>query len=345
LNERRKLLENGERIASALQRAHESLAGDDIAVTGMLGDASVALAGIAEIAEPFAELARQASALQSEAGDLAGRLARALEATEFDPAELETINARLDTLDRLKRKYGGTLEAVLGRGTAAREAAESFEGRDRRVAELATKVAAAARELGAAAQTLTALRKLAAKKLQAAVSNELGEIALGSARFEIGFEPLERVGPSGAERVELLFAANPGEPVRALSKVASGGELSRVLLALVVSLAGVRADASALVFDEIDAGVGGATATAVGGRIGRLAQNAQVVCVTHLAQLATWADRHYVLDKIEGDGETTIEVREIEKRSEREAELARMLSGETHEAALAHARALLEARA
>ena len=115
----------------------------------------------------------------------------------------------------------------------------------------------------------------------------------------MAFEPLERIGARGAERVEFLFAANAGEPARPLARVASGGELSRVLLALVVVLAGAREAQGALVFDEIDAGIGGATATAVGARIGELARREQVVCVTHLAQLATWADRHYVLDKIE----------------------------------------------
>jgi DNA repair protein RecN (Recombination protein N) len=130
--------------------------------------------------------------------------------------------------------------------------------------------------------------------------------------------------------------------VRPLARVASGGELSRVLLALVVVLAGVREAAGALVFDEIDAGIGGATATAVGARIGELARREQVVCVTHVAQLATWADRHYVLDKFEDADQTTIAVRAIDRAAEREAEIARMLSGEKHDAALRHARALLK---
>jgi DNA repair protein RecN (Recombination protein N) len=157
----------------------------------------------------------------------------------------------------------------------------------------------------------------------------------------VSLQPLDRIGPSGAERIEFLFAANAGEPARPLSRVVSGGELSRVLLAIVVVLAGARDSASALVFDEIDAGIGGATATAVGARIGDLSRRGQVVCVTHLAQLATWADRHYVLEKIERKRETTIVVRSIAGKKERETEIARMLSGESHDAALRHARALL----
>jgi len=171
---------------------------------------------------------------------------------------------------------------------------------------------------------------------------EFGEIALGSGRFDVDLQRLERPGPLGADRVEFLFAANAGETARPIARVASGGELSRVLLALVVALARSRNSFEALIFDEIDAGIGGATATAVGARLGELARQGQVVCVTHLAQIATWAERHYVLDKLERGGDTTIAVRELDGRKEREAEIARMLSGETHDVALRHARALLK---
>ena len=169
-------------------------------------------------------------------------------------------------------------------------------------------------------------------RLKAAMREEFGALALSSARFDVSFEP-----------IEFVFAANKGEPLRPLARVASGGELSRVLLALAVVLAGAR-DRTALIFDEIDTGVGGTTATAVGARIGRLAREGQVVCVTHLAQLATWSDRHYVLEKHEKGDATTISVREISGEEARAAELARMLSGESHDVALEHARMLLRAR-
>jgi DNA repair protein RecN (Recombination protein N) len=226
---------------------------------------------------------------------------------------------------------------------SARQTIEEYEGRDRRVAELRVAAEAAERELRDAARSLTAVREKAAATLCKRVVGEFGDIALGSGRFEAAFERLERPGGNGAERVEFLFAANAGEPARPLTRVASGGELSRVLLALVVVLAGARDAGTALVFDEIDAGIGGVTATAVGVRIAELAKRGQVVCVTHLAQLATWADRHYVLDKIEGKRETAILAREIRSAKEREAEVARMLSGESHDAALRHARAMLHA--
>lgn len=331
LTQRRRYLDNVERIAAALRAAHDALAGESGA-TSALGAASVALGSIGEISEELRSMAQQAAGLQSEAGDLATSLSRRLDETEFDPAELDAINARLDHLDRLKRKYGGSIEAVLERWQRARGYVDAFESRDERLAALARESGEARTELDAAARELHAARVAAAERLQAAVNAEFADLALTSARFSFN-----------AETLEFIFAANAGEPLRPLARVASGGELSRVLLALVVALAGAR-ERTALIFDEIDAGIGGATATAVGSRIGRLARDGQVVCVTHLAQLATWSDRHYVLDKRESKSATIIEVREISGEEDRAAELARMLSGESHDVALEHARMLLRSR-
>lgn len=331
LTQRRRYLDNVERIAAALRTAHDALAGESGA-TSALGAASVALGSIGEISEELRSMAQQAAGLQSEAGDLATSLSRRLDETEFDPAELDAINARLDHLDRLKRKYGGSIEAVLERWQRARDYVDAFESRDERLAALARESGEARTELDAAARELHAARVAAAERLQAAVNAEFADLALTSARFSFN-----------AETLEFIFAANAGEPLRPLARVASGGELSRVLLALVVALAGAR-ERTALIFDEIDAGIGGATATAVGSRIGRLARDGQVVCVTHLAQLATWSDRHYVLDKRESKNATIIEVREISGEEDRAAELARMLSGESHDVALEHARMLLRSR-
>ncbi|MDE2482634.1 MAG: DNA repair protein RecN [bacterium] len=340
LGERRRYLDNVERIASALRSASESLAGDDGGASSSLGAASVALDGIAEIGTTLREMASQAAALQSEANELAARIARELDATEDDPAELDAINARLDALDRLKRKYGASLREVLAFAESAREIVARYESRDALVAQAHATLAQAESELTRVAATLTAIRVKAAKALAKAVVSELKDLALDSARFDVAFTPHERIAPDGAEAAEFTFAANAGEALRPLARVASGGELSRVLLALVVALAAQR-ERTALVFDEIDAGIGGATATAVGARLGRLARSGQVLCVTHLAQLATWADAHYVLEKHERGGATTIGVRAIAGDDARAAELARMLSGQAHDAALEHARALL----
>ena len=332
LTERRRYLDSVERIAAALRSAHDALGGEDASATGALGVASTALRGIADISAELQAMADGAAALQSETTELATQLARELDATEFNASELETINARLDVLDRLKRKHGGTIEAVLAAAGEARKILEAFESRNERAAELATRLREAETALAIDEARLRAIREEAAARLRTAMQSELGALALGSARFDVSFEP-----------IEFVFAANAGEPLRPLARAASGGELSRVLLALIVSLAGAR-ERTPLIFDEIDTGIGGVTATAGGARIGRLASEGQVVCVTHLAQLATWSDRHYVLEKHEGRGSTTISVREISGEEARAAELARMLSGESHEVALEHARMLLRAR-
>jgi DNA repair protein RecN (Recombination protein N) len=332
LTERRRYLDSVERIAAALRSAHDALGGEDASATGALGVASTALRGIADISAELQAMADGAAALQSETTELATQLARELDATEFNASELETINARLDVLDRLKRKHGGTIEAVLAAAGEARKILEAFESRNERAAELATRLREAETALAIDEARLRAIREEAAARLRTAMQSELGALALGSARFDVSFEP-----------IEFVFAANAGEPLRPLARAASGGELSRVLLALIVSLAGAR-ERTPLIFDEIDTGIGGVTATAVGARIGRLASEGQVVCVTHLAQLATWSDRHYVLEKHEARGSTTISVREISGEEARAAELARMLSGESHEVALEHARMLLRAR-
>jgi DNA repair protein RecN (Recombination protein N) len=341
LTQRRRVLDNVERVASALRSAHEALAADERGASAALGSASVTLRGIADISAALGEMEEQAAVLQAESGELATRIARALDETEFDAGELETINARLDALDRLKRKYDGNLEAIIAHAAAARTIVEDFDGRDERLVELRALRDAARRDLVAAAAEVTQHRKKSAKALAKCITAELADLALASATFDVSFDALPEIGPDGAERVEFAFAANAGEPLRPLARVISGGELSRVLLALVVALAG-RRERSALVFDEIDNGIGGVTATAVGARLGRLADEGQIVCVTHLAQIASWADRHYVLDKSEGDGSTTIEVREAVAPADREAELARMLSGETHDVARKHARMLLK---
>lgn len=343
LLQRRRLLENVERVAGALRDAHAALT-DDAGASSAVGAAAVGLHAIGDVGDDLRDLGERAAVLQDQINELAGDLARRLEDTEYDPGELDAINARAEALDRLKRKYGGTLDAVLAFAREARTTVADFEGRDEKLIELRAKRDDARATLATAAAGLTAIRKKTAAALVKRVSAELGDLALASATFDVRFETLPEIGADGAERAEFAFAANAGEPLRPLARVASGGELSRVLLALVVALA-ERRERSALVFDEIDAGIGGATASAVGERLGRLAHAAQTICVTHLAQIAGWADRHYVLEKSEAKGSTVISIRELAGQAERESELARMLSGETHDVAIEHARMLLAERA
>ncbi|WP_317994670.1 DNA repair protein RecN [Vulcanimicrobium alpinum] len=340
LRERRDVLADAERILASLAAASAALEDEGGAVDA-LGAAESGLAALARYGERFAELAAAAGALQSDANELAARIAREREAIELDPAELDALSARLDALDRLKKKYGGTLAEVGAQRETFAAAIADVDERDTRIAQAERAVREREAALAARAAELTALRADAAGALARAVRDELAALAMPAATLEVALEPLAEIGPHGGERAELRFAANPGELLRPLARVASGGELSRVLLALVVVLAD-RRERTALVFDEIDAGIGGATASAVGARLARLAENAQVVCVTHLAQIASFGDAHVALRKHARGEATTIEALPLDARG-RTAEIARMLAGDERGVALEHAGALIDA--
>ncbi|GAC1400141.1 MAG: DNA repair protein RecN [Vulcanimicrobiaceae bacterium] len=340
VRERRDYLANVERIAAALATAHEALAGSDAGAIEALGVASSALAGIARFGAPLASLAERLATLQSDANDGAIALAREIDGTERDGDELETATARLALLDGLKKKYGGSLDAVLATRARLDETIAREDARDDREAALRAALETARVDLEGDARALSALRRSAASTFETRVASELAALAMPAARFAIVIEAAEHIGPSGRDIVDFALSPNPGEPVRPLARAASGGELSRVLLALVVVLAD-RRERTALVFDEIDAGIGGATATAVGARIGALARASQVLCVTHLAQIASWADRHYALRKRERAGATVVEIVELGRDRAVLEEIARMLAGDTADVALEHAQTLV----
>ena len=341
LRERREVLANTERIVAALTAAAGALE-DDGGAVDTLGGAEAALLGLARFGERFAELAAAAGALQSETSELAARVRVERETAELDPGELEAVSARLDALDRLKKKYGGTLAVVRAQREAFAAELLDVDDREAQLAQNQRELAAFGTELDAQSAALGAVRATAAVDVAAAVASELKALAMPAGRLRVALERLDEIGPAGAERAELRFAANPGEPERPLAKTASGGELSRVLLAVVVVLAD-RRERTALIFDEIDAGIGGATAAAVGVRLARLARSAQVVCVTHLAQIASYGDAQLVLRKQVSAGITTIDAAALGD-ADRPAEIARMLSGEERGVALEHAVELLAAR-
>jgi DNA repair protein RecN (Recombination protein N) len=339
LRERRDVLTGAEKIATALAAARAALE-DERGAVDALGDAAHALGGLARFGASFAALGQSAAALQADANTLAAELARALDDVELDPSELETVSARLDALDTLKKKYGASIAAVHAARERFAAVIESDAGRDERAVALAAQIAALDAAVETDAAALHAARGVAIPACEERVAAELQALAMPAARFAIALDPLDAPAAHGADRVEFRFSANPGEPERALARIASGGERSRVLLALVVVLADAR-DARAFVFDEIDAGIGGATAVAVGARLERLAGVAQVLCVTHLAQIASWAETHYALRKSAAGAATTIEVVRLDARDERLAEIARMLSGDTEGISLEHAATLV----
>jgi DNA repair protein RecN (Recombination protein N) len=272
--------------------------------------------------------------------DLTADLARYLDSLESQPGRLEQIAERRAQLNTLTRKYGTTCDEVLQWAAESAVRLTHLEQSDERITTLETWIEELKSELTSLAADISTARRAAATKFTELVVPELAALAMPHANlnFEVTSADL---GPSGADRVDLVFAANPGSELRSLGRVASGGELSRVRLALEVVLAAGH-EAVTLVFDEVDAGVGGKVAVEVGRRLARLSQHTQVVVVTHLAQVAAFADRHYVVVKADDGQVTTSGVVQVADE-DRAIELARMMAGlDTTESALAHAGELVE---
>jgi DNA repair protein RecN (Recombination protein N) len=272
--------------------------------------------------------------------DLTADLARYLDSLETQPGRLEQIAERRAQLSTLTRKYGTTCDEVLQWAADSAVRLSQLELSDDKIATLEERVEELKTELVSLATEIGAARREAAARFTELVIGELADLAMPHARLRFEVTSAE-LGPSGADRVDLMFAANPGSEVRSLGRVASGGELSRVRLALEVVLAADH-EAVTLVFDEVDAGVGGKVAVEVGRRLARLSQHTQVIVVTHLAQVAAFADRHYVVVKADDGQVTTSGVVQVADE-DRAVELARMMAGlDTTESALAHAGELVE---
>jgi DNA repair protein RecN (Recombination protein N) len=272
--------------------------------------------------------------------DITADLVRYLDGLESQPGRLEQIAERRAQLNTLTRKYGTTCDEVLQWAAESVVRLSHLEQSDERITTLAERVEELGSELRSLADEISVVRREAAATFSELVLVELAALAMPHAR--LSFEVISAdLGPSGADRVDLMFAANPGSELRSLGRVASGGELSRVRLAVEVVLAADREPAT-LVFDEIDAGVGGKVAVEVGRRLARLSQHTQVVVVTHLAQVAAFADRHYAVVKADDGQVTTSGVVQVADE-DRAVELARMMAGlDTTESALAHAGELVE---
>jgi len=333
--------------------ADAALSGDDetFGAVGLIGQARKALERLSQHDETTAELAAQSVTALDAAQGLAGEVASYLASLEADPMRLEAIAARQAELQSLTRKYGTTIDDVLEWARVSSVRLEQLVGSDERIAELDEQIARLDEQLAALASEITELRAQAGERVSGAVVAELAALAMPHAAIEFELRPLPDLGPWGAESVQLLFTANPGSPLAPIAKVASGGELSRLRLAIEVVLADLEAvrvsdvdehvPGGTFVFDEVDAGVGGAVGLEIGRRLARLAKDSQVLVVTHLAQVAAWADRHYVVAKSDDGAITTAGVYEV-TGDNRVAEIARMMGGLSGSAAgLEHARDLL----
>lgn len=339
-------LEHAESLRQATAIAHELLSSElaDPHVRdarGLLSDARVQIERALEhdpTLQPIVEALNTASFAVDDAAAELSRYASSLDAD--GPQEVERLHQRKAALTQLMRKFGPELSDVLRYADTGSARLAELQGDDTRITELATSVALAANDTEALAVSLTALRSSAAKRLAAAVTIELAALALPDAEFLVTVTPALELGSSGADEISFLLKPHAGAEPRPLTKGASGGELSRVMLALEVVIAGVD-PVPTFVFDEVDAGVGGAAAIEIGRRLAKLAETAQVIVVTHLAQVAAFASNHLQVAKDSSGGFTESSCRPL-TGEDRVAEMARLLSGMSDSSsALEHASELL----
>jgi len=341
------VLANHERLRVAAEYAYAVLEESDGAALGQLASA---LARVREAAALDPRLGEVRDGLETgmiQLQEAARGLRDHLGHAEFSPERLQAVEARLHAIGKLRRKYGADVAEVLEHLARARAEREALDRSDERLQELDGLAASSLRELGQRAREISANRTAAAKKLQEAVLAEIHELGMRHASFEVQVTPgpvaPETLGPEGIDRVEFLIAPNPGEPLKPLHRIASGGELSRVMLAIRAILAAADRIPT-LIFDEVDAGIGGAMAEVVGRKLAAASRRHQVLCVTHLPQIACFADHHLAVSKRSHRDRTQTSVEPLATEA-RVEELARMLGGTGSEAALRHAQHLLDGAA
>lgn len=326
LAERRNLLRNGEKYLSALQGADACLNGGDefMGAASALQDAKSAIYGIRMLNSELEEFYKRLENAYCEVYDLA-TIARDKRAEfDFSPEDLDAVESRCDQLYRLKKKYGATVEDMLAYLEKCRSELDSIETADDTLILLNEQYQQAAAEVKAAGAALTEVRRIAAAELEQRILCELRDLDMGKIRFSIAFAPKEPAA-DGCDEIRFLMSANAGEDLKPISKIASGGELARIMLAL-KNVLSEQERVATMVFDEVDTGVSGRAAQKVAEKLAQVARQKQVLCVTHLPQLAAMADTHFVVSKGERNGRTYTQVICMD-RDQRKAELARITGG------------------
>ena len=357
LEAEKRVLANSERILSSAMGAYDVLYEGNVSASALIRSATKQLEELVRIDEKFRESLAQLDSARITVEDIGQTLRDYAEDIEASPERLAEVEDRLAALDRLKRKYGPTLEEVMALGGELERKLNEMENKDEVLRKLRTELAKAAERYLAAARSLSRQRYDAASKLEKQVEGEVNELAM-KARFKVevsGADEEANWTAKGFDEVQYLISANPGEPLGPVEEIASGGELSRVMLALKTIVEAGMAGRShrngakrtaaqrTLVFDEIDAGIGGRAAEAVGKKLKQLAGTKQVLCITHLPQIASFADQHYLIEKKESGGRTKTSVRQLDT-DERTRELARMISGaKLTDTSIKHAKQMLKA--
>ena len=336
------VLENAEKIRQGVETAYTLVYQGDgrpSAQEALLRSAD-AMDRIAALNERYGALAGRLRELYYGAQDVGYELQSLMDELDFEPELLDRIAARLDMIGRLERKYGATVEEVIEFGASAQKRLDELKRGDESVAELKKRYKEADAALKAACGELTGLRRVSAERLAGQICAQLKDLGMAKTRFEVRVEPLEKPTSSGMDRVEFMISPNPGEPLRPLADIASGGEISRVMLAL--KAISVDAEAvDAMIFDEIDTGVSGRMAQVVGEKMCLIAKHHQVLCITHLPQIAALGDAHFLVEKIAGEERTDTHVRLLDEDG-RIHELSRLVGGaEDSESSLSHAAHML----
>lgn len=368
LEAEKRVLANAERIYAAAMSAYDSLYESSVSAAALIRAATRQVEELSRFDETFRESVASLESARITVEDIGATLRDYAEGIEASPERLSEVEDRLAALDRLKRKYGPKLEDVAALGDDLERKLNEMENKDEVLRKLRLELSAAAEQYLAAARALSRQRYESAHRLEKLVESEINELAM-KARFNVDVSGSDEEGKwttRGFDEVQYLISANPGEPLGPVEEIASGGELSRVMLALKTSIesgpgsrnrngskpAGASSSAHGsrervslqrtLVFDEIDAGIGGRAAEAVGKKLKQLSRTKQVLCITHLPQIASFADQHYVIEKRESGGRTKTSVRALDAE-ERTREIARMMSGaKVTDTSLKHAEQMLK---
>ena len=339
LEKKLQMLENAERVQAGVETAYQLTY---TSAQEALMRANAALEGIGGLDARFQKLAEEIKGLYYGVQEAGAQLQALREELNFDPRLMDKISERLDLISRLERKYGATEAEVIAFGNEARARLDDIETSDQQIAELKKQLKAEDRALREACESLSASRHGLARELEQGILVQLADLGMGKTRFCVDFKPLEKPGADGSEQLEFLISPNPGEPMKPLATIASGGELSRIMLAL-KTLALNRGGVDSMVFDEIDTGVSGRMAQVMGEKMQDIARMKQVLCVTHLPQIAALGDAHFRVEKRTDGERTQTDVIRLDDDG-RVRELSRLVGGaEDSRSSLDHAGHMLEA--
>ena len=322
-------LSHAEKIVGSIEESYELLeggGGSGLGVLPALSQVKKDLEDISRFDDALANAQKMVEEAYISLQEASYELRDYGESVEFSPARLDQLQSRMDVIYRLCKKYGATLDDVLAHQKKVERELSEIENYDEDIAALEKEIAALEKELGKKAAALTELRRAAAKDLSSAIEEQLFALGMPKAQLAIRVEPAADYGPRGRDEVAMFFSANPGEAEKPLQRVASGGELSRIALAIKTVASSRDSSVPSMVFDEIDTGIGGRTAQMVAERIALVAQYKQVLCITHLPQIACMADAHLYISKRTEEGTTATQIRPLSER-ERISEIARMASG------------------